>query len=167
MSFQSEPDQSDGVQSTDPPLGRVLKTGWAWLVLGATVGLVVGQALMFVLPKSYTADTAVIVRPVEVLDSVGTSPTGTTEVNLDTEAQLVQSFVVAQSAQSKMGTDESTDKLLSRVDVSVPPTRPSSISSTPPAAPRVRASERRLSPRPICSSARTAPSRRWPSARTR
>jgi len=74
-----------------------------------------------VLPKSYTSVTAVIVRPVAVLDNVGTSPSEVTEVNLDTEAQLVQSLDAAENARDKLGTGASADELLTHVDVSVPP----------------------------------------------
>ena len=105
----------------DPPLGRVLKGGWRWLVAGATLGVLVGVVLLMVLPKSYGTGTAVIVRPIAVLDNVGTSPTGVTEVNLDTEAQLVQSLVVAEAAREELGTQESADALLANVSVSVPP----------------------------------------------
>jgi len=74
-----------------------------------------------VLPTSYTSVTAVIVRPVAVLDNVGTSPSEVTEVNLDTEAQLVQSLDAAENARDKLGTGASADELLTHVDVSVPP----------------------------------------------
>lgn len=107
--------------SPDPPLTRVLKGGWRWLAAGAIVGLTVGAVLLAVLPKSFMSVTAVIVRPVSVLDNVGTSPTEVTEVNLDTEAQLVQSLDVAETARDKLGTSASADELLTHVDVSVPP----------------------------------------------
>ena len=115
-------ERSESVSSSpDPPLSRVLKGGWRWLVAGALLGLAVGVALLMVLPKSYTSVTAVIVRPVTVLDNVGTSPSEVTEVNLDTEAQLVQSLDAAENARDKLGTGASADELLTHVDVSVPP----------------------------------------------
>lgn len=115
-------ERSESVSSSpDPPLSRVLKGGWRWLVAGALLGLAVGVALLMVLPKSYTSVTAVIVRPVAVLDNVGTSPSEVTEVNLDTEAQLVQSLDVAENARDKLGTGAPEDELLTHVDVSVPP----------------------------------------------
>ncbi len=103
-------ERSESVSSSpDPPLSRVLKGGWRWLVAGALLGLAVGVALLMVLPKSYTSVTAVIVRPVAVLDNVGTSPSEVTEVNLDTEAQLVQSLYAAENARDKLGTGASAD----------------------------------------------------------
>jgi uncharacterized protein involved in exopolysaccharide biosynthesis/cellulose biosynthesis protein BcsQ len=98
----------------------VLRRRW-WIVLVLTcVGVLLAGAYAKVAPKTYTATVSVYVSP---SIATGNSTTGRTNgsVNMDNEAQAVQSDSVGSLAQKALHSPLSTTALLKHVSVSVPP----------------------------------------------
>ncbi|HEX5740080.1 MAG TPA: Wzz/FepE/Etk N-terminal domain-containing protein, partial [Pilimelia sp.] len=97
---------------------RWLRRHW-WVVgAGAVVGLAVGAVVMGVRTPVYEATAQVLVRPVDPPHI----PNGNRErVNLDTEAQVVRSLVVAERARAVMRSAQPADALARAVTVTVPP----------------------------------------------
>ena len=72
----------------------------ALIIVGCTcLGLLAGLAYLSLAPKVFTSTAAVLVNPITVNPQGGTS-----DLNIDTEAQLIKSGGVAASAQEKLGT---------------------------------------------------------------
>ncbi len=94
--------------------GRVLRRRWLVVVLVACVGLAIAALAVKVLPKTYSAMTTVSVNALPTDTRV--LPGGT--VDMDNEAQLVQSRAVAREAAKKMGV--SSSGLSNDVTVTVP-----------------------------------------------
>jgi Mrp family chromosome partitioning ATPase len=89
------------------------------ITVGVLAGLVLGIVATGLLPVSYVATTSVIVRPTLGDTNVENGRTSTA-INLDTEAQVVTSSVVARIAAGSLGTDESVRALRKHVSVTVP-----------------------------------------------
>jgi succinoglycan biosynthesis transport protein ExoP len=99
----------------------VLRRRW-WLILLVAFIATVGAAGYFkVAHKVYTAAASVYVTASSsgTAGQVANSRT-TSTVNLDTEAQVVQSATVAQAADKLMHSTDNVQKLLHRVSVTVP-----------------------------------------------
>lgn len=95
-------------------LGWLRRRWWIVLLvafLGSGAALIVTQ----VQAKSYISDTKLLVR------QVGSEANQTLKVNLDTEAQVVRSLVVAERAKALMSSGVSADELVKYVTVTVPP----------------------------------------------
>ncbi|MEV0645188.1 Wzz/FepE/Etk N-terminal domain-containing protein [Phytomonospora sp. NPDC050363] len=92
-----------------------------WLLLALlTTGLLAGAAVAFASPKVYESRAQVLVRPTGV-DAVNVEGGRTkSELNLDTEAQLVRSTEVAALARDLLGASGDPGRLSSRVTVEVP-----------------------------------------------
>ena len=88
-----------------------LRRRWWLIVAVAIIGTLAAVGYFKAAPKVYTATASVYV-------TVKSSTTAT--VNLDTEAQVVQSATVAQAAGKLMHSTDSVQRLLSRVSVTVP-----------------------------------------------
>jgi Mrp family chromosome partitioning ATPase len=86
---------------------------------GVLAGGVLGFAAMGLVPVSYAATTSVIVRPTLGDTNVENGRTSTA-INLDTEAQVVTSSVVARIAATSLGAGESIRALRKHVSVTVP-----------------------------------------------
>jgi capsular polysaccharide biosynthesis protein/Mrp family chromosome partitioning ATPase len=106
--------------------GRVLRRRW-WIVLVATlIGIAAGAAYVSVAQKSYTGTVLVQVNAVPngASASVGTvnAAGGRTNstVNMDNEAQLVQSMTVAALANKKFHSSLSLPDLVKETSVAVP-----------------------------------------------
>lgn len=99
----------------------LLRRRWWVLALGVVLGLVAGIVLTLVQQKSYTSTTSVLVEPTGVFDPTDSGGRTNSGINLDTEAQLVRSQVVASTAKALLKSDASTADLLDRVSVTVPP----------------------------------------------
>ncbi len=92
-----------------------------WLVaLALVAGLLVGLALLAVLPKTYAATAAVLVTPVGQVAGSATTRTAA-DVNLDTEAQVVASSEVAGGARTLLRSTDDVGTLQDDVSVAVPP----------------------------------------------
>lgn len=100
--------------------GARLRRRWWIVALGVIVGLAAGLAYYLAQPPQYTSQTSVLVLPIPDPDGAGQGQRGR-ELNLDTEAQIVQSAKVAEAAQSSLGNTLSPSELLRRVAVTVPP----------------------------------------------
>jgi polysaccharide biosynthesis transport protein len=93
-------------------LGWLVRRWWLVAII-FVVCVVIGGGYAAIQPKAYDSTTSVLVQ----------DPTGDTAknaLNLDTEAQIVQSVAVASGAQKLMGTQISVRELLSAVTVVVP-----------------------------------------------
>jgi capsular polysaccharide biosynthesis protein/Mrp family chromosome partitioning ATPase len=101
----------------------VLRRRW-WIVLAcAIIGLVAAFGYVTVAPKTYTATASVTVVPTaaDQTNVVAGSRTNNADVNLDTEAQVVQSTTVAALAGKMMHSPLTPWALAQQVNVTVPP----------------------------------------------
>jgi succinoglycan biosynthesis transport protein ExoP len=96
----------------------LLRRRWLLFLGCFLAGGTAGLALMRVMPPAYTATTHVLVTPVGVPEPDGNQVTARQreQLNLDTEAQIAQSAVVATRAAEHAGAGE-----LEPVEVTVPP----------------------------------------------
>ncbi len=100
--------------------GHSLRRRWPWLVIGALLGAVLGLGYLHVAPKTYTATSDVLVQSASTDTSTAGARTNGSTVNLDTEAQLVTSTVVATQAQALLNSSRTPEQLAGDVVVSVP-----------------------------------------------
>jgi uncharacterized protein involved in exopolysaccharide biosynthesis/Mrp family chromosome partitioning ATPase len=99
---------------------KVLRRRW-WLILFVTViGLVAGVGYYKISHKVYAATAAVYVTATSQTANQVASSRTSGSVNLDTEAQVVQSVTVAQAAAKLMHATQTPQQLISRVTVTVP-----------------------------------------------
>ncbi|MET7966136.1 Wzz/FepE/Etk N-terminal domain-containing protein [Micromonospora sp. NPDC005305] len=94
-----------------------LRRRWWILLLAAVLGLAGGLAVSQLQHARYTSGTSLLVRPL----SAGAESNPNAKVNLDTEAQVVRSLVVAERAKGLMKVDTGADQLVKSVTVTVPP----------------------------------------------
>ena len=100
---------------------RLVLRRWKSLVAGVAIGLLAAAALFVTAPEAYTSRTAILVRPT-VSDGAQIAGSRTTTVlNLDTEAQILRSSLVATLAADILGSDEDPLDLVRQVNVAVPP----------------------------------------------
>jgi capsular polysaccharide biosynthesis protein/Mrp family chromosome partitioning ATPase len=98
----------------------VLRRRW-WIVLVLTlVGVLVGGIYAKVAPKTYTGSVLVQVNPLPISSNATTGRTAGS-VNMDNEAQIVQSETVASQAARLLHSPLSAQDLVKQVKVSVPP----------------------------------------------
>jgi capsular polysaccharide biosynthesis protein len=101
----------------------VLRRQWWLVVLLACVGVLAGAAYLKLVPRAYTATAAVNVTPTGASDSQsGAVAAGRTTgvINLDTEAQIVQSSTVAAIAARTLHSSLAPGVLARNVSVTVP-----------------------------------------------
>src|SRR5215467_136279 len=101
----------------------VLRRRWPIVLAVTILGVIGAFGYVTVAPKTYTAASAVFVAPTAA-DQGGqlqNSRTGGGSVNLDTEAQVVQSTAVATIAAKMLHSPLTPWKLTSQIAVSVPP----------------------------------------------
>jgi uncharacterized protein involved in exopolysaccharide biosynthesis len=93
-----------------------------WLTIGSPLaGIAAGLALFALTPPTYTATAQVLVTPTGVQDQTNQiGPRQRESLNLDTEAQIAQSAVVAARAAETLGIQDS-DALRRQIAVNVPP----------------------------------------------
>ena len=100
----------------------LIRRQWWLVVLATTIGILAALWYTSTQPKIYTSTTQVLVTPTGVDDDAVSAYSRTrTEINLDTEAQLLRSTAVVALAAEMLGTDVGTDELADSVRVSVPP----------------------------------------------
>jgi len=94
-----------------------------WLLTTVTaLGLAAGAGYSVLAPNQYESQTSVLVQPTGAEDGAVSLGRTRTEINLDTEAQLVKSTQVASLAAEQLGeTELSTAELAGQVRVTVPP----------------------------------------------
>lgn len=101
--------------------GARLRRRWWAVVGGMVLGLLAGWGFMAIQTPQYVSTTSVLVLPTP--DGAAITVAGRTnrEINLDTEAQLVQSAQVATTVQDLLGSQPTPAVLRSNVAVTVPP----------------------------------------------
>lgn len=100
--------------------GSLLRRRWPWLVLGLLIGAVAGLGYLRVATPTYVSTAKVQVYSVTAdTTSIGERTSG--PVNLDDEAQLVQSEEVAAKTAESLGSSMTPVQLSRRVVVTVPP----------------------------------------------
>jgi len=99
----------------------VRRRGWV-IALGLALGLSLAMLYLQVAPKEYTSTASVLVTPTGAEQAIQ-NQNGRTEdvINLDTEAQLVRSAVIATAAQKLLSSRLSPAELIERVEATVPP----------------------------------------------
>lgn len=102
--------------------GVLLRRQWWVFLLAVLLGVLAAGTYTYTSPKTYTSVTDVLVTATGV-DNSSVSANGRTrtEINLDTEAQLLKSTAVVALARDQLGLSISLDALGDRVSVSVPP----------------------------------------------
>lgn len=114
-----------GVTGADPTFADyrwvLRRRGWI-VALGLLAGLLGGLFAAGLTPKSYQATTTVHVQPTGVGAGAGSSSSArlVDGVNLDTEAQLVQSARTADQVRSTLSLSKPSDEILRHVSVTVP-----------------------------------------------
>ncbi|MEO8330649.1 MAG: Wzz/FepE/Etk N-terminal domain-containing protein, partial [Candidatus Nanopelagicales bacterium] len=99
-----------------------MRRRWWMLVLGAVIGVALGSTYLLFAPKTYISTASVLVNPVGgTVDNVVDGARTVSDINLDTEAQLVRSQAVSSIAKYKLETREIVGQLVQHVTVSVPP----------------------------------------------
>src|SRR5699024_9803261 len=84
--------------------GALLRRRWRLVVAGLLAGLVLVGGYVLLLPMTYTSTASVLVTPTGVQDPTPlANGSSRAEVNLDTEAQIAQSIVVADKARKRLG----------------------------------------------------------------
>lgn len=114
--------QSGAVELSD--YLTMLRRRWWVVVLAAVIGVALAGVFLIIAPKSYTSTASVYVQQTDLKEVGGAAPTESRDVsgvNLDTEAQLVKSYDVADRAKKLMRTSIPTDDLIEDVSVEVPP----------------------------------------------
>ncbi|NES29838.1 lipopolysaccharide biosynthesis protein [Micromonospora terminaliae] len=92
-----------------------LRRRWWILALAALLGIGSGLLVTQMQTRTYTSTTSVLVR------QVGPDAVPGTKVNLDTEAQVVRSLVVAERARALLKTGTASEDLVRSLTVTVPP----------------------------------------------
>ncbi|QLD28073.1 lipopolysaccharide biosynthesis protein [Micromonospora carbonacea subsp. aurantiaca] len=92
-----------------------LRRRWWILVVAALLGAGAGMLVSQVQTRTYVSTTSLLVR------QVGPDANPGAKVNLDTEAQVVRSLVVAERAQALLKTDIPAEDLVRSLSVTVPP----------------------------------------------
>ena len=102
--------------------GALIRRQWWVVALAILIGIVGGLWYTSVQKKIYTSTTQVLVTPTGVDDdAVSTNSRTRTEINLDTEAQLLTSTAVVALVPDILGTEAALDDLADSVRVTVPP----------------------------------------------
>jgi uncharacterized protein involved in exopolysaccharide biosynthesis/Mrp family chromosome partitioning ATPase len=80
--------------------GTLIRRRWRRVIVGILIGLALAAAYLYVTPKSYQATATVLVQAVgtDTTSTGSRNTSGTPQVNLDTEAQLVKAAQVTTQA---------------------------------------------------------------------
>ena len=99
--------------------GEVLRRRWPVIVGCFVVGIALAVAALLLLPKTYQSTASVLVAATGDTNN-STNGRTATDVNLDTEAQIVKSSVVAKIAGETLGSSDTPRALAKKVSVTVP-----------------------------------------------
>jgi uncharacterized protein involved in exopolysaccharide biosynthesis/Mrp family chromosome partitioning ATPase len=110
--------QPDSFELSD--YAAVLRRRWWVVALAAFLGLAGAVAYTALIPATYTSAASVYVRPLSTDASQTAGSKATGGVDLDTEAQVVQSASVATLAGQMMNSTQSASAVVSRIRVTVP-----------------------------------------------
>jgi succinoglycan biosynthesis transport protein ExoP len=101
--------------------GSALLRRWWMVVGGILVGLIAAAGYLGVATKTYTSVTSIQVTGTGVSDSLPVGSRNATDVDLDTEAQVVKSGTVSELAAKLLKTSLTPTQLAKKVTVTVPP----------------------------------------------
>ncbi|RAY14323.1 hypothetical protein DPM19_15240 [Actinomadura craniellae] len=106
--------------------GAVLRRRWRVVLSGALAGLFLAGLYVIVAPKTYTSQASVHVTPTGIQDSPNSNSQIRQGLNLDTEAQIMQSVAVALKARELLDRQRRlpgmrAEQLRQKVSVTVPP----------------------------------------------
>jgi capsular polysaccharide biosynthesis protein/Mrp family chromosome partitioning ATPase len=99
--------------------GGLVQRQWPLILLGVLIGGIFGITALGAAPKTYESTTSLIVQPTGDDTNVENGRTSST-INLDTEAQIVTSTVVAARAAELMHSSLAPRELAKQVAVQVP-----------------------------------------------
>jgi capsular polysaccharide biosynthesis protein len=99
----------------------MLRRRWWVIVAAVIIGTLGAAGYLMVASKVYTATASVEVTATAGTENQAANSRTTGPVNLDTEAQIVQSASVAQAAARLMHATDTPAQLIGRVTVTVPP----------------------------------------------
>jgi polysaccharide biosynthesis transport protein len=117
MPVSHQPDMADADGATLAMYLGWLRRRWWILTLFAVFGAIAALVVTQIQPRAYESTTSLLVRQIGV--DANANPNA--KVNLDTEAQVVRSLVVAERARTNMGSSVPADELVKWVTVTVPP----------------------------------------------
>ncbi len=100
--------------------GDMLRRRWLLIALGIIVGLALAGGALQVLPKQYKSTTSVLVQSTPLPDAQVANGRTSSDINLDTESQLVRSIDVATGAAKLLKSSLSARTLLENVTVAIP-----------------------------------------------
>ena len=100
--------------------GEILRRRWKSIAFGVILGLLLAGAALALLPKTYESTASVLVNAVGTTNGSVENGRTTSSLNLDTEAQIVTSSVVAKLAAERLGSKDSLTDLAKQASVSVP-----------------------------------------------
>ncbi len=109
--------QPDSFELSD--YAAVLRRRWWIVALASFAGLAAAAAYTVLTPATYTSSAAVYVRALST-DASQAANKSTGGVDLDTEAQVIQSASVAGLAKQMMNSSQSVSSLIGRISVTVP-----------------------------------------------
>ena len=98
----------------------LVRRRWAWILIGLLLGGAAGVAYLDVAAQTFVSTAKVSVSSTET-EAVAEGERTSSAINLDTEAQLVKSAVVADDAAEILDSDLTGILLAKRVTVTVPP----------------------------------------------
>ncbi len=98
----------------------LLQRRWKAVLVGVLLGLLAGQLFTVLSTPRYSSTTAVLVLPTRTTTAgaVGGAPS---DVNMNTESELVRSAQVVRGAAASLGGGATLQQVLERLDVTVPP----------------------------------------------
>jgi capsular polysaccharide biosynthesis protein len=123
MEAEEETMASVPVPSTQESLLHLARRRWRPVVVGVVLGLLAAGASIVVAGPRWTSEASVLVTPTGVADAgqVANGQSSSSQLNLQTEAELVTSTAVTDRIRSTPGTDLSTEDLIEAVGIEVPP----------------------------------------------
>lgn len=117
MAVMEPAEVGGGVPTAGLGLGWLARRWWV-PVVGVLLGLATAVGALLLIQPKYQAQTSVLVNSIDGTVDQGRTNSG---INLDTEAQLVKSAVVATGAQKLLKSSDPLEQLISDVSVTVPP----------------------------------------------
>ena len=107
------------LEMTTRDYGALVRRRWLLIIGGVLVGVGLGLAVFAYAPAKYMSTASVIVSATGS-DTTVTNGKSTSEINLDTEAQIVKSNVVAGQAADILDNGSTAEQLAKKVSVTVP-----------------------------------------------
>ena len=101
------------------PGPSLLRRRWLAVLVGLLIGLAAGQLFTELSTPRYSSTTAVLVLPTRTT-TAGATTGAPSDVNMNTESELVRSAQVARGAADRLGGTATLEEVLERLSVTVP-----------------------------------------------